>query len=78
MTGGLPDAVHSPRAFVACRLRDKLPPERPRFTNAMPPAERPRNLVECTDCGVPGRPEAVPDGLCRTCRPATIRTPARI
>lgn len=26
LTAGLPDAVHSPRWFVARRLRDKLPP----------------------------------------------------
>ncbi|WP_327656279.1 hypothetical protein [Streptomyces sp. NBC_00483] len=78
LTAGLPPTVHSPRAFVARRLRDKLPPERPRFTPNRPSAERPRNLVECTDCGVPGRPEAIPDGLCRACRPANIRTPARI
>ncbi|MFI6930045.1 hypothetical protein [Streptomyces sp. NPDC050287] len=24
-------------------------------------------LMECTDCGVPGRPEALPGGLCRAC-----------
>ncbi|RFC74802.1 hypothetical protein DXZ75_38325 [Streptomyces sp. AcE210] len=80
MTAGLPDVVHSPRAFVARRLRDKLPPERPRFDPTQTPhqAERHRNLVECTECGVPGRPEAIPDGLCRACRPANVRTPARI
>ncbi|MEU5372145.1 MarR family transcriptional regulator, partial [Streptomyces sp. NPDC005951] len=26
-----------------------------------------RLLVECTDCGRPGPPEALPDGLCRPC-----------
>ncbi|WP_406734870.1 hypothetical protein [Streptomyces sp. NBC_01108] len=25
-------------------------------------------MMECTQCGVPGRPEALPDGLCRACR----------
>ncbi|MGW3585548.1 MarR family transcriptional regulator, partial [Streptomyces rubiginosohelvolus] len=30
----------------------------------------PRLLVECTDCGRPGPPEALPDGLCRPCRAA--------
>ncbi|OSC74611.1 MarR family transcriptional regulator, partial [Streptomyces sp. BF-3] len=30
----------------------------------------PRLLMECTDCGRPGRPEALPDGLCRPCRAA--------
>ncbi|MEU6043546.1 hypothetical protein [Streptomyces griseus] len=24
--------------------------------------------MECTDCGTSGRPEALPDGLCRPCR----------
>jgi len=24
--------------------------------------------MECTDCGRPGQPEALPDGLCHTCR----------
>ncbi|MGY0024424.1 hypothetical protein [Streptomyces sp. cg35] len=70
LTAGLPDVVQSPRAFVAHRLRDKLPPERAvRSVPDAPPVTRARNLVECTDCGVPGRPEAVPDGLCRSCRP---------
>ncbi|MER7553211.1 MarR family transcriptional regulator, partial [Streptomyces anulatus] len=26
--------------------------------------------VECTDCGRPGPPQALPDGLCRPCREA--------
>ncbi len=29
--------------------------------------------MECTDCGRPGQPEALPDGLCRPCR--EIRSP---
>lgn len=29
-------------------------------------------MMECTECGTPGRPEALPDGLCQPCRqPAT-------
>ncbi|MEW2312395.1 MarR family transcriptional regulator, partial [Streptomyces sp. NPDC006864] len=27
-------------------------------------------LVECTDCGRPGPPEALPHGLCRPCHRA--------
>ncbi|MEU0160773.1 MarR family transcriptional regulator, partial [Streptomyces sp. NPDC006261] len=27
-----------------------------------------RILMECTDCGRPGPPQALPDGLCHTCR----------
>ncbi|MFI0238862.1 hypothetical protein [Streptomyces sp. NPDC016845] len=76
LTTGLPSTVHSPRAFVARRLRDKLPPERPRLASAPHPAERHRNLVECTECGTPGRPEAIPDGLCRACHPINARTDA--
>ncbi|MDX5578481.1 MarR family transcriptional regulator, partial [Streptomyces sp. ID01-9D] len=32
------------------------------------PAPTRRILMECTDCGRPGQPEALPDGLCRPCR----------
>lgn len=66
LLAGLPDRVHSPRAFVQRRLLDKMPPERV----VVPPAPGPRRgpLMECTDCGVPGRPEALPGGLCRGCR----------
>ena len=60
---GLPDQVHSPRAFLRRRLVDRMPPERP----AAAPARAPRVMIECTDCGVPGRAEALPGGLCRAC-----------
>lgn len=59
----LPDQVYSPRAFTERRLRDKMPPELPALVTRTP-----RTLMECTDCGVPGRPEALPGGLCRACR----------
>ncbi|MFZ3568615.1 hypothetical protein ACOKM5_16805 [Streptomyces sp. BH097] len=72
MTAGLPGVVHSPRAFVARRLRDKLPPHRVRLTPAATPAQSARRgLMECTDCGRPGRPDALPGGLCRGCRAGT-------
>ncbi len=64
LVAGLPEQVYSPRAFVHRRLVDKLPPERP----AAPEPRTRRTLMECTDCGVPGRPEALPGGLCRACR----------
>ncbi|MFF7161366.1 hypothetical protein ACFZBP_08240 [Streptomyces sp. NPDC008086] len=67
LVAGLPDQVHSPRAFVQRRLRDKMPPERPAAPTE-PASPGPRRLMECTDCGVPGRPEALPGGLCRGCR----------
>lgn len=58
LTAGLPPVVVVPYRFVRARLRDKLPPEQP----------RPRRVMECTDCGVPGEPSQLPGGLCRACR----------
>lgn len=66
LVAGLPDPVHSPRAFVRRRLIDKMPPER--TVVPVPPGPRRTLLMECTDCRVPGRPEALPGGLCRGCR----------
>ncbi|WP_431043859.1 hypothetical protein ACQUSR_19495 [Streptomyces sp. P1-3] len=64
LTAGLPSEVHSPGALARNRLTAKMPPE-----PAEPPtAPAPRWIMECTDCGIPGRPEALPGGLCRTCR----------
>ncbi|MFD9599669.1 MarR family transcriptional regulator [Streptomyces sp. NPDC059970] len=69
LVAGLPDEVNSPLGFVRRRLRDKMPPRLP-ATDAptTPTAHTPRVMMECTQCGVPGRPEALPDGLCRACR----------
>lgn len=68
LTAGLPAPVHHPAALIRKRLTDKLPPlrEAPR-----PPSPQPRRLLECAECRVPGRPEALPGGLCRACRGAT-------
>lgn len=63
LVAGLPEQVHSPRAFLQRRLRDKVPPELP-----APEKRAPRAMLECTDCGVPGGPEALPNGLCLVCR----------
>ena len=68
LLAGLPDRVHSPRAFVQRRLLDKMPPERTAVPVPVSPGPRRTLLMECTDCGVPGRPEALPGGLCRGCR----------
>ncbi|UIX32545.1 MarR family transcriptional regulator [Streptomyces sp. GQFP] len=70
LASGLPEQVHSPRALVQRRLRDKMPPEPPALPDRPAPTGRPapRVLMECTDCRVPGRPEALPGGLCRACR----------
>ncbi|MFD7384862.1 MarR family transcriptional regulator [Streptomyces anulatus] len=69
LTAGLPAQVDSPVGFVRRRLTDKIPPRLPAET-AAPGAPTHRILVECTECRVPGRPEALPDGLCRPCRAA--------
>ncbi|MFD9005193.1 hypothetical protein ACFV0T_30300 [Streptomyces sp. NPDC059582] len=75
LVAALPDHVYSPRAFVRRRLVDKMPPGR-----VADEPRAPRLLMECTDCGVPGRPEALPEGLCRACRVGggngASRTPA--
>jgi len=70
LVAGLPEQVHSPRALLQRRLRDKMPPELP-----APTSRAPRTLMECTDCGVPGRPEALPGGLCRGCRGGATAEP---
>ncbi|MCA6094721.1 hypothetical protein LE181_21425 [Streptomyces sp. SCA3-4] len=68
LTTGLPSQVHHAAALARRRLIDKLPPERlpeAREAREVPTALR---LLECTVCAVPGRPEALPGGLCRDCR----------
>lgn len=77
LVAGLPEQVHSPRALVQRRLRDKMPPELPVLPQPLttPAALAPRRtLMECTDCRLPGRPEALPGGLCRACRNTTEAT----
>ncbi|MFE2294762.1 MarR family transcriptional regulator [Streptomyces sp. NPDC059452] len=70
LTAGLPAKVDCPVGFVRRRLTDKMPPRLP-TQNTSPatpaPASARRILIECTDCGRPGQPEALPDGLCRPC-----------
>ncbi|MGC5535545.1 MarR family transcriptional regulator [Streptomyces sp. SR-10] len=67
LTAGLPAHVDSPVGFVRRRLTDKIPPRLP-AEQAPPGTPTRRILVECAECGAPGRPEALPDGLCRPCR----------
>ncbi|MGW1198906.1 hypothetical protein ACWD4B_24180 [Streptomyces sp. NPDC002536] len=62
LTSGLPDPVHCPGALARKRLTDKMPPE------PVPAAAAPLRIMECTGCGIPGWPDALPGGLCRTCR----------
>ncbi|MFE1369767.1 MarR family transcriptional regulator [Streptomyces anulatus] len=65
----IPAHVDSPVGFVRRRLTDNIPPRLP-AENAAPGTPTHRILVECAECGTPGRPEALPDGLCRPCRAA--------
>ncbi|GGX78845.1 hypothetical protein [Streptomyces hiroshimensis] len=64
LTAGLPPEVHHGAALARRRLRDKLPPELP----TQPPPGRTLRMLDCTICHTPGRPEALPGGLCRDCR----------
>ncbi|MEU3351894.1 hypothetical protein [Streptomyces sp. NPDC037389] len=64
LAAGLPDVVHHPGAFTRTRLTEKMPPE----ALAAPEVPPRRRVMECTGCGTPGRPEALPGGLCRGCR----------
>ncbi|NED86675.1 MarR family transcriptional regulator [Streptomyces sp. SID11233] len=81
LTAGLPAHVDSPVGLVRHRLTGKIPPALPTAPTP-PPAGAPvrRVLMECTECGTPGRPEALPDGLCQPCRqPApTTATPVAV
>ncbi|WP_329156902.1 MarR family transcriptional regulator [Streptomyces anulatus] len=72
LTAGLPAKVDSPVGLLRRRLNDKLPPRLPTAGSPSPGAPAParRLLVECSECGRPGPPQALPDGLCRLCRTA--------
>ncbi|MFD5318978.1 hypothetical protein [Streptomyces sp. NPDC127098] len=64
LTAGLPREVFSARGIAHRRLTEKLPPDPVR-----PPAEPSvQRILECTVCNAPGRPAALPGGLCRPCR----------
>ncbi|MFE6666681.1 MarR family transcriptional regulator [Streptomyces sp. NPDC057697] len=68
LTAGPPASVDSPFGFVRRRLHDKLPPRLPTANPTAGPTPARRLMIECTECGAPGRPEAFRDGLCRPCR----------
>ncbi|MFF8552822.1 MarR family transcriptional regulator [Streptomyces sp. NPDC015501] len=71
LTAGLPAQIDSPAGLLRHRLTDKIPPRLPTTETPAPdtgtPAPARRILMECTTCGRPGPPEALPDGLCRPC-----------
>ncbi|MET9577739.1 hypothetical protein ABZY30_19610 [Streptomyces massasporeus] len=60
LTAGLPTPVHHAAALVRNRLTGKLPPP--------PPPRPPLRVLECANCGAPGRPETLPGGRCSACR----------
>lgn len=71
VTSGLPAPVHHPAGLVRRRLVDKMPPEPvPTPTPPPPPVgdRPPLRMLECAKCRVPGRPEALPGGLCGPCQ----------
>ncbi|WP_103535050.1 MarR family transcriptional regulator [Streptomyces sp. SM11] len=69
LTAGLPTRVDSPAGLIRRRLTDKIPPRLPTESAQTVTLAPPRRiLMECTDCGRPGPPEALPDGLCHPCR----------
>ncbi|MFF1460398.1 MarR family transcriptional regulator [Streptomyces sp. NPDC058330] len=75
LVSGLPSRIGSPVGFARRRLTDKVPPHLPSSpTPATTAATIRRVLAECTGCGRPGPAEALPDGLCRTCRPTASNT----
>ncbi|MFD5875146.1 MarR family transcriptional regulator [Streptomyces sp. NPDC060322] len=75
LTSGLPEQVGSPVGLVRRRHTDKAPA---RLPDAVPAPDAPVRalLVECTECGRPGPPGALPDGLCRACRQSPPAGPA--
>ncbi|MFJ4842825.1 MarR family transcriptional regulator [Streptomyces sp. NPDC088746] len=74
LTAGLPAQVGSPVGLVRRRLTDKLPPHAAPSPAATVTPKR-RLVAECTECGRPGSPEALPDGLCRPCRTTPQEAP---
>ncbi|MFJ4912373.1 MarR family transcriptional regulator [Streptomyces sp. NPDC088726] len=77
LTAGLPARVDSPVGLVRHRLTDKIPPALPTAPTPRPAGTPVRRvMMECTECGTPGRPEALPDGLCRPCRQAVTASAA--
>ncbi|MFJ9853776.1 hypothetical protein [Streptomyces sp. NPDC101150] len=69
LTAGLPSPVLHPGGLARDRLLRKMPPPTPEPDPASPPAAPPPlRIMECTICRAPGRPEALPGGICGPCR----------
>ncbi|WP_328696059.1 hypothetical protein [Streptomyces sp. NBC_00342] len=71
LTEGLPARIHHAAALLRRRLHDKLPPVR----EASPTPRVVLRTLECRECRAPGNAQAMPGGLCTTCRGTTPQTP---
>ncbi|WP_406478931.1 hypothetical protein [Streptomyces platensis] len=83
LTSGLPPHIHHPGRLARSRLLTKMPPEAAEPGTGGPargPSSGPLRIMECTVCRAPGRPEALPGGVCGPCRgeapPDRRRNPA--
>ncbi|PBC84359.1 MULTISPECIES: hypothetical protein [unclassified Streptomyces] len=76
LTSGLPPHIHHPGRLARSRLLAKMPPEATEPGAGEPgaggqadrPSSKPLRIMECTVCRAPGRPEALPGGVCGPCR----------
>ncbi|WP_328385169.1 hypothetical protein OHS81_14335 [Streptomyces sp. NBC_00400] len=76
LTSGLPPHIHHPGRLARSRLLAKMPPEATETGAGEPgargqadrPSSMPLRIMECTVCRAPGRPEALPGGVCGPCR----------
>ncbi|WP_244212128.1 MarR family transcriptional regulator, partial [Streptomyces angustmyceticus] len=68
LTPGLPPHIHHPGRLARSRLLAKMPPETAEPGRAREPSSGPLRIMECTVCRTPGRPAALPGGICGPCR----------
>ncbi|MFF3545826.1 hypothetical protein ACFYXD_28715 [Streptomyces platensis] len=67
LTSGLPPQIHHPGRLARSRLLAKMPPVTAGPTPVHGPPPRILRIMECTVCRAPGRPEALPGGVCGPC-----------
>lgn len=82
LVSSLPLPIYHNARFARQRLIAKLPPPLPvEPTGTTPTAgdgrtvRPPLRLLECTVCQTPGRPDALPGGICRDCRSQPVPRP---
>ncbi|MEV6566419.1 hypothetical protein [Streptomyces kronopolitis] len=76
LTSGLPPHIHHPGRLARSRLLSKMPPALGSVPEAAAAGRDPARgsssralrIMECTVCRAPGRPEALPGGVCGPCR----------